>query len=671
MTLKYYFGTAVVATSALVGAVSLGMVDNTPATLIALALPLFLLGASAAWFLDALDRRLADLSSTARRLSSTEDSGATANASARDAVNDLAGALNGVQQRMVELQARIDQQRAIAEHAPDAMWVFHVEAGRLVDANQRFAELSGYPRDQIVGATPVDLSAALQGDHRPIDEYVHEIIARVLAGERVVVPWRLLTRAGATVDCELRAILLPSLPDRTLIGGSLIDISERLRAEQALAYRLAFETLISRLSTEMISLSSGSVDRGIRYALEEIGRFAQADRSYVFQFDESGRHVSCTHEWCAAGIEPQQTRLQALPVETYRWCIERLRRGEVLHVPRVSEVPDEGAAEREEWLAESIRSLLLVPMRGDSGAAGGAAGSVPGYVGFDWVHGEKRWPPELIFVLTIFGEMVTNLLSRQRVDRELQRQREALELSVTELSRSNSELQRFAYAASHDLQEPLRAISGFSELLARRYRGKLDATADEYLEFVREAVGRMRAMITNLLDYSRIDASPRPFERCDLNAVYRLALANLQASIDELDAHVQSETLPVVLGDASQLLQLLQHLIGNAIKFHGAERPEIRLRAHRDGEHWQISVSDNGIGIEPADTERVFEVFKRLHAADRYPGSGMGLSVCRRIVERHRGQIWAESHRTRGDEAGTTLHFTLPVLESASTNAHA
>ncbi|WP_341921446.1 ATP-binding protein [Hydrocarboniphaga effusa] len=655
MTLKYYFGTAVVATSALVASVTLGYVEDNAITLVSVALPLFLLGASAAWFLDALDRRLSELSRTATRLSANDPSVIAAN-TARDSVGQIARSLEGVENRMTELQARIDQQRAIVEHAPDAMWVYHVESGMLVDINQKFADLCGYSRDQMIGMTPAQLSAPFQGDGQQLEAFMASLIRRALDGERVVMPIKIITRAGVPADCELRAIRLPSLPGRTLVGGSMIDVGERLRGEQALAYRLSFEALISRLSTEMISLSSGSVDRGIRYALEEIGRFAQADRSYVFQFGEDGRTVSCTHEWCGDGIEPQHSRLQALSVDTFSWCVEHLRRGEVLHVPRVSELPAEARAEREEWQAEGIQSLLLVPMR--------TSLDVPGYVGFDWVRGEKRWPPELIFVLTIFGEMVSNLLSRQRVDSELEGQRAALEQSIGELTRSNSELQRFAYAASHDLQEPLRAISGFSDLLARRYKGKLDPTADEYLEFVREAVARMRSMIVNLLDYSRIESSPKPFERCDLNSIYRMALSNLHASIEELDAHLQCEPLPEVMGDASQLVQLLQNLIGNAIKFHGREQPQVAVTARLVNGEWRISVTDNGIGIEPGDTERVFEVFKRLHAADRYPGSGIGLSVCKRIIERHRGRIWAEPVGIGGGR-GTTFHFTVPVLGGA------
>ncbi len=655
MTLKYYFGTAMVATSALVVAVILGYIEDNTVTLVSVALPLFLLGASAAWFLDALDRRLKDLSRTAHGLANAPETPAQPGAASTDAVVTIARSLETVQQRMTDLQTRLDQQRAIAEHAPDAMWVFHVESMRLIDVNENFVELTGYPRDQLIGMTPGELSPATQGAGVALEDFVRDFVDRTLAGERVVTPWTLVRATGAPLPCELRATRLPSLPGRTLIGGSLIDISERLRHEKELAYRLSFEALISRLSTEMISLGSDSIDDGIAHALAEIGRFAQSDRSYVFQFEPEGSSVSCTHVWCAAGIEGHQARLQKIPVSLNAWSIERLRAGEILHVPRVDELPDEAAAERGEWQHQSVRSLLLVPMR--------ASPAVPGYVGFDWVRAETRWPPELIFVLTIFGEMVSNLLSRHRADRELARQREALEISISELSRSNSDLQRFAYAASHDLQEPLRAISGFSELLSRRYAGKLDANADEYLSFVRAAAARMHGMIVNLLEYSRIDASPKPFEPCDLNVVYRLATTNLHASIAELGAELQCEPLPTVMGDASQLLQLMQNLIGNAIKFHGPETPRVRLSAaQHNGAHWRISVRDNGIGIDVGDTERVFEVFKRLHPADRYPGSGIGLSACKRIIERHRGSIWIEPRDPVLDERGSTFHFTLPRM---------
>ncbi|MDB5972844.1 MAG: domain S-box-containing protein [Hydrocarboniphaga sp.] len=651
MKLKYYFAAAVIATSALVAAVILGWVEGNASTLATVSIPLFLIGVSAAWFLDALDRRLSDLSQTAHALAAPSSAQAVGLARTDDTVTVIARSLDGVQRRMSELQTRFEQQRAIAEHAPDAMWVLHVESACLSDVNQSFVDLCGLPREQIIGVTPRMFGLRPQADGTPSTDFLQWLIEHALAGERVVAGCTLLTSSGERLPCEVRAAKLPSLPGRTLIGGTLIGISERLKSERALADRLAFEALISKLSTEMITYNSLQIDEGINRALAEIGRLMQADRCYVFTYDDSDRLLACSHEWSVPGVLSLREHGSAAAPADFPWSQSFLQRGEIVNVARTTDLPPEAAKERAAWTLSAVRSVVMVPLR--------PRPSVPGLVGFEWIHNERVWPPELVFLLTVFGEMISNLLARQVVERELARQHEALERSISELTRSNSELQRFAYAASHDLQEPLRAISGFSDLLVRRYKGRLDATADEYLDFVRDAAGRMRGMINNLLDYSRIDASPRPFEVCDMNEVLNLALANLHASIDELEARIECERLPSVMGDPSQLLQLLQNLISNAIKFHADAPPHVHVECKLVDKEWLISVRDNGIGLRVEDSERIFEVFKRLHAADRYPGSGIGLSVCKRIIERHRGGIWAQPNE---DGVGATLWFTLPVL---------
>lgn len=651
MKLKYYFATAVIASSALVAAVILGWVEGSISTVATVSIPLFLIGVAAAWFLDALDRRLSELSRTAHALAAPANAQAAGLARTDDSVTVIARSLDGVQQRMSELQTRFEQQRAIAEHAPDAMWVLHVESGCISDVNQSFVDLCGLPREQIIGFTPRVFGPRLQDDGTPSTDFLRGLIQHALAGERVIASCTLLTNSGERLPCEVRAAKLPSLPGRTLIGGTLIDISDRLQAERAVSDRLAFEALISKLSTEMITYNSTQIDEGIDRALAEIGRLMQADRCYVFTYDDSDRVLAISHEWSAPGVLSLREHGSSASPADFPWTQSFLQRGEIVNVAHMSDLPPEAERERNAWTLAQVRSVVMVPLR--------PRPSVPGLVGFEWIQHERAWPPELVFLLTVFGEMISNLLARQVVERELARQRETLEMSVGELTRSNSELQRFAYAASHDLQEPLRAISGFSDLLARRYKGRLDATADEYLDFVRDAAGRMRGMITHLLDYSRIDASPRPFSVCDMSEVMSLALANLHASIDELEARIDCEPLPQVMGDPSQLLQLLQNLISNAIKFHSEAAPHVRISCTQQHGEWRIGVRDNGIGLREEDSERIFEVFKRLHAADRYPGSGIGLSVCKRIIERHRGRIWAQPN---DDGVGATLWFTLPVM---------
>ncbi len=236
-----------------------------------------------------------------------------------------------------------------------------------------------------------------------------------------------------------------------------------------------------------------------------------------------------------------------------------------------------------------------------------------------------------------------------------------LEQRAEELARSNAELKQFAYVASHDLREPLRMVSNYAELLARRYRGRLDADADEFIGFTVDGVSRMQSLLDALLDYSRVGTRGLELTEVDAAACVREALANLALAIEENGAEIQFDGLPRIVADARQLVQLFQNLVGNAIKFHGEEPPRVEVRAKRRAGEWLFAVEDNGIGIEQEHAERVFVVFQRLHSRQRYPGTGIGLSICKKIVERHGGRIWFESRPPKG----TTFFFTLPDLRRA------
>jgi PAS domain S-box-containing protein len=230
-----------------------------------------------------------------------------------------------------------------------------------------------------------------------------------------------------------------------------------------------------------------------------------------------------------------------------------------------------------------------------------------------------------------------------------------------ELRRSNAELEQFAYIASHDLQEPLRTVAGMVQLLARRYQGQLDANADEYIQLAVEAANRMHTLINDLLAYSRVGRRGNPHADADAADCLRAALANLAVAVHESGAQVAWDALPVVTVDAGQLTQVFQNLIGNAIKFRSARPPQIQIAATPHADAWEFTVRDNGIGIEPQYFERIFLVFQRLHTRAEYAGNGIGLALCKKIVEHHGGRIWVES--TPGQ--GATFHFTLPVRRPA------
>jgi len=241
---------------------------------------------------------------------------------------------------------------------------------------------------------------------------------------------------------------------------------------------------------------------------------------------------------------------------------------------------------------------------------------------------------------------------------EHRRREEELKKLSEELARSNIDLRDFAYVASHDLKKPLQSIEGFAKLWARRYKGKLDAKADEFIEYIGSGVKRMQMFIKDLLEYSQVGAKEKKFKPTDCSGVVQKAVGNLQAAIEESNAVVTYDELPTVMVDTPQMISLFQNLIDNAIKFRGEEAPRVHISAERKGDEWVFSIRDNGIGIDPKDSERIFGMFQRLHGSTDYPGTGIGLAICKKIIERHGGRIWLESETGKG----STFYFTMPFM---------
>ncbi len=258
--------------------------------------------------------------------------------------------------------------------------------------------------------------------------------------------------------------------------------------------------------------------------------------------------------------------------------------------------------------------------------------------------------------LIIFaGKMLIHRIVRDITP--LKRAEANLAHTIEALKRSNAELEQFAYVASHDLQEPLRMVSSFVQLLAQRYSGKLDADANKFINIAVESAGRMQTLINDLLSFSRIATRGQPFEKVDLKNIVVQVLKDLSVSIQESKAKISIGSLPIISADPIQLGQVFQNLISNAIKFRSTQPPEIQIDALQKENEWIFSVKDNGIGIDPKYFDKIFIIFRRLHSRDKYPGSGIGLAICKKIVERHGGRIWVES----AENKGCTFFFSIPV----------
>ncbi len=248
---------------------------------------------------------------------------------------------------------------------------------------------------------------------------------------------------------------------------------------------------------------------------------------------------------------------------------------------------------------------------------------------------------------------VINKLKHSKIELE-----ETVKERTKDLERSNEELEQFAYVASHDLQEPLRMVASFTQLLQEEYKEKLNEEANSYINFAVDGAKRMQGLISDLLEYSRVGRMDHGFKMVDCNEIYDLAIRNLHGAIIESNSTITKDQLPTVQGVELRLAQLFQNLIGNAIKYRGDIPPKIHVKAESKGDSWVFSFQDNGIGIDSKYAERIFQIFQRLHARDKYSGTGIGLALCKKIVEHHKGKIWVESQEGKG----STFYFTMPKL---------
>jgi signal transduction histidine kinase len=307
-------------------------------------------------------------------------------------------------------------------------------------------------------------------------------------------------------------------------------------------------------------------------------------------------------------------------------------------------------------LASLIRRAVLLPL---SSLAGNVRAVAQGDLARPL---DLRGSAEFVELAAIVDAMRQRIMEEWRFTSEARRQ---LDEQATDLRRSNAELEQFAYVASHDLQEPLRKVASFCQMLERKYGDKLDDHGRQYIDFAVDGAKRMQVLINDLLSFSRVGRLERREGTVSMGVCLDRALYSLAQLREDTGAEVTADELPELPGDQTQFSQLLQNLIGNAIKFHGGEPPRVHIGARRDDDVWEFSCSDNGIGIEPRYADRIFLIFQRLHPQDVYTGTGIGLAMCKKIVEHHGGQIWLDGDESATpDHPGTTIRWTLPAGET-------
>jgi PAS domain S-box-containing protein len=507
---------------------------------------------------------------------------------------------------------KADALRGLVEAVPDALVVVD-DRGRIVLVNSQTEQLFGYRRDELLGG-PVELLVPERVRERHVADR-----AAYVAAPHVRPMGRGLELYGRRRDGHEVPVEISLSPLRAEMGllvvATVRDVSERRRAEAQLRKLEArYRTLVEGIPavTFMAALDEGVNELYVSPQVEALLGFTQK-------------------EWLE---NPVLWYTQLHPEDRIRWHEEFARTCAT---------------------SEPFRSVYRFLSRD---------GRVV------WVHGEAHVVHDdtglplflqgVAFDISAVKEAEEGLKAlNQTLERRVAERTAVAEDRAQELARSNAALEQFGYVVAHDLRQPLRTMKSYIQKLAERCQGRLDAQTEDCIARSVNAADRMRVLIDDLLAYSRVRTQGKEPAPTDCAAALAAACANLQAAVDESGAAVTGEALPTVLADPTQLVQLFQNLVGNALKFRADRQPRVHVRARMDGGSWVIEVADNGIGIEPQYLERIFGLGERLHSVAQYPGNGIGLATCEKIVQRHGGRIWASSE---GPDRGSTFSFTLPAV---------
>ncbi|WP_126665023.1 PAS domain-containing sensor histidine kinase [Haloterrigena salifodinae] len=538
--------------------------------------------------------------------------------------------------------------QALANALPDGIIILDTNSD-VQYANPAVERILGHDPDELVGSSKVNIiPPRLRQAHLDALQNYLETGERNLNWTYVELPGQ--HKAGHEIPLGV------SLNDFTYEGnryfvGLFRDISPRKEAERTLKSKVAQLESIAYLGRH--ALEEGDADDLLEKATELISAALEVDCCVAFEYDAVGRGGSVAD----AGGSAQSD--DVFRVREAVGCSEALLDSECARSTLTESLAGATLKSDDPIVVEDVAADEHFDAHLTDNDVRSGMGATVGSIAEPWgvlvvYDGESReFADHDVDFLESAATIIATALERQRYERQLGE-------TVDELEASNERLEQFAYAASHDLQEPLRMVSSYLSLVENRYAADLDSEAEEFIAYAVDGADRMRQMIDGLLEYSRIDTQGEPFEPVDLEAVLEDVLTDLQMMIEESDAEITVDSLPRVRGDESQLRQLLQNLLSNAIEYSGDEPPRVEVTAQRCGRMWRFSVEDEGIGIDPDDADRIFRVFQRLHSREEYDGTGIGLALCRRIVERHGGEIWVESESGEG----ATFSFTLSRAEA-------
>jgi PAS domain S-box-containing protein len=491
--------------------------------------------------------------------------------------------------------------RDIFDSSPDGIFVENLE-GRIMDVNEEACKMHGYTREEMLKMTVEDLAPRSHMENIAIRQPL------LAGGEMKTFEAQALHKDGTIIPIEVKVSKFKYNKKPALLLH-VRDISDRLKSQQLLhKINIELENKVRERTNDLELLNQ---DLQISEQLyRHIAR--NIPRSAIFIFDKNMHYVLAEGDLIGTislpreSIEGQSiyelfTDEQAGDVENvYKWALDG----------------KSGSYDYE--LDSRIYQINYLPVKNDSA--------------------------EIIYGML----MVVDITDMKKIQLELQKQ-------ASELKRSNEELERFAYVASHDLQGPLRTISSYLQLLESRYSSALSDDAKEFINYSVNGAKRLQRLIQDLLNYSRINSRPKPYSDVNLADLLKVVVGNIQTNIDASGAVVKIDAMPTVIGDSSQLMQLFQNLMDNGIKFHRERKPELQVSAIDRETHWEFTIADNGIGIAPEFKEKIFHIFQRLHADTDFPGTGIGLAICKKIVHLHGGDIWFESEIDKG----TTFFFTI------------